>query len=280
VPLILRFLLALGLSSTTSCAAPETSPGPLPEPGEGTWGLVFHDEFEGAADTPPDATVWAYDVSGSGFGNQQLEYDTDRIENVSLDGGGHLRIVAREEPFLGKSYTSGRIQTRDSFTQAYGRFEVRARLPSGQGLWPAFWLLGADYGVTNDWPDCGELDVLEYRGQEPLLAHGSAHGPGYSGGSPITSTFELPGPGGFDDDFHVFAIEWDEARIAWLVDGEVYQVMTPSTLPEGKAWVFDHPFFLILNLAVGGLFVGPPDASTEFPQTFLVDYVRVYERIL
>jgi beta-glucanase (GH16 family) len=279
VPLIHRCLLLFALLALTSCEDPETSPGPLPEPGEGTWGLVFHDEFEGEADNLPNASVWAFDVSGAGFGNQQLEYDTDRPENVSLDGLGHLRIVARAEKYLSNQYTSGRIQTRDTFTHAYGRFEARMKMPVGRGLWPAFWLLGADEGATTTWPESGELDVVEYLGQEPLVVHGSAHGPGYSGANPITATYELPGPDGFDDAFHVFAIEWDEARIAWLVDGQVYQVMTPDDLPAGTEWVFDHPFFLILNLAVGGNFPGPPDASTVFPQTLLVDYVRVYERI-
>jgi beta-glucanase (GH16 family) len=278
VSLIRRSPLFFALVALASCADSSTSPGPLPEPGEGTWGLVFHDEFDGEADALPDASVWTFDVSGGGFGNNQLEYDTDRPENVSLDGLGNLRIVARAERFLSNDYTSGRIHTRGSFTQTYGRFEARMRMPEGRGLWPAFWLLGAN-SDTILWPDCGELDVVEYLGQEPNVVHGSAHGPGYSGGNPITSTFTLPGPGGFDDDFHVFAIEWDEARIAWLVDGEVYQVMTPDSLPAGTEWVFDHPFFIILNLAVGGNFPGPPDETTQFPQTLLVDYVRVYQRV-
>jgi beta-glucanase (GH16 family) len=234
--------------------------------------LVWEDEFEGPAGELPDPTKWRFDV-GTDWGNNQLEYDTDRAENVSLDGNGNLAITAREEVFLQRSYTSGRINTSGLFEQARGRFEARIKLPIGQGIWPAFWLLGADF-ETVGWPECGEIDIMEYRGQEPRIVHGTIHGPGYSGGNGVTGRFDLQRP--FPDDFHVFAVEWDDDRIVWEIDDFRYQAITRNDIPAGARWVFDHPFFVILNVAVGGNFVGPPDASTAFPQVMLVDYVRVY----
>ena len=235
--------------------------------------LLWSDEFEGPAGQLPDPAKWAFDI-GTDWGNAQLECTTDRPENVALDGEGHLAIVAREEQHEGCAYTAGRIKTQGRFARAYGRFEARIKLPVGRGLWPAFWLLGADF-ETVGWPACGEIDIMEYRGQEPNIVHGSLHGPGYSGGSAITGRFTLPGAG-FDEGFHVFAVEWDANTIAWFVNGQVYQRRGRNDLPSGARWVFDHPFFIILNVAVGGNFVGSPDQSTQFPQTMLVDWVRVY----
>jgi beta-glucanase (GH16 family) len=238
------------------------------------WQLVWQDDFEGPAGQQPDTSRWRFDI-GTDWGNSQLEYDTDRPENVALDGGGHLAIIAREESYSGRDYTSGRINTRGLFEHTHGRFEARIRLPIGQGIWPAFWLLGADFEEVG-WPACGEIDIMEYRGQEPRILHGSLHGPGYSGGQAITTRFELPGETGFNADFHVFAVEWEGGRITWLVDDVRYFTVTPRDLPAGGRWAFEHPFFIILNVAVGGHFVGAPDSTTTFPQTMLVDWVRVY----
>jgi beta-glucanase (GH16 family) len=235
--------------------------------------VVWQDEFEGPAGQSPDPSKWRFDI-GTDWGNAQLEYDTDRPENVSLDGEGHLAITARKEQYLGSEYTSGRINTYTLFAQERGRFEARIKLPIGQGIWPAFWLLGADF-ETVGWPACGEIDIMEYRGQEPSIVHGSLHGPGYSGGSAITGHYELDGEG-LDEDFHIFALEWDADSITWLIDGTAYQTFTPDDLPSGANWAFEGPFFVILNVAVGGHFVGSPDESTSFPQTMLVDWVRVY----
>jgi len=235
---------------------------------EDTWA----DEFDGPAGQLPDATKWAFDI-GTDWGNAQLEYDTSLPENVSLDGNGYLAITAREEDYRGRSYTSGRIKTQGLFDQTRGRFEARIKLPVGQGIWPAFWLLGADF-ETVGWPGCGEIDIMEYRGQEPGIVHGTIHGPGYSGGSGIGSSYTLS-EGGFDEDFHVFAIDWDEDGITWYVDDQPYQTIQPEDL-GGRSWVFDHPFFIILNVAVGGHYVGSPNESTVFPQTMLIDWVRVY----
>lgn len=236
--------------------------------------LLWQDEFDGASGTLPDSTHWRFDV-GEDWGNAQLEYDTRRPENVSLDGRGHLVIMARQEDYQGRHYTSGRINSFKRFDQAYGRFEARIRLPVGSGVWPAFWLLGADFEDVG-WPACGEIDILEYRGQEPHTVHASVHGPGYSGGSAVTGRYEVDGPG-LHEDFHVYGLEWRPERLVWTLDGEHYRQVTPADLPTGSAWVFDHPFFIILNVAIGGNFVGPPDESTRFPQTMLVDWVRVYE---
>ncbi len=236
--------------------------------------LVFQDEFDGPAGQLPDAAKWSFDVGGSGWGNQQLEYDSDRAENASLDGAGHLAITAIAESYQGHSYTSARIKTLGLFAHEHGRFEARIKMPTGQGLWPAFWMLGSDFGQVG-WPACGEIDVMEYKGQEPSIIHGSLHGPGYSGGAAKTQSYALAGGARFDEDWHVFSIEWSSGRIAFLVDGATYQTVTSDQVPSGE-WVFEQPFFIILDLAVGGDYVGSPNSSTRFPQTLLVDYVHVW----
>jgi beta-glucanase (GH16 family) len=196
---------------------------------------------------------------------------------VSLDGAGHLAIVARKELFQGREYTGARIKTKDLFEQRYGRIEARIKLPIGRGIWPAFWMLGNDID-DNEWPGCGEIDIMEYRGQEPRIVHGTIHGPGYSAGEAITSSYRLPDDETFADDFHVFAVDWDPSRFTFWVDDQVYHVINADEVTARGPWVFEHPHFLLLNVAVGGGFVGAPDASTEFPQTMLVDWVRVYSR--
>ncbi len=238
---------------------------------EPSWRLAWSDEFDGPAGQLPDPANWVFDI-GTDWGNNQLEYDTDRPENVSLDGNGNLAITAREESYMGSAYTSGRIKTQGLFEQAYGRFEARIRLPSGQGIWPAFWLLGNDIDSVG-WPECGEIDIMEYRGQEPGIVLGTIHGPGYSASAGVSGRYALQGSR-FDAGFHTFAIEWREDGIDWFVDDSLYHSVDHAD-PEGR-WVFDHPFFILLNVAVGGGFVGPPDASTTFPQSMLVDWVRVY----
>lgn len=254
----------LALAAVTGCGDEE-------EPVR--YGLVWQDEFDGPAGQLPDPGKWAFDT-GTDWGNAQLEWDTDSPRNVSLDGQGHLAITARREAYQGRDYTSGRIKTQDLFARAYGRFEARIKLPVGQGLWPAFWLLGADIDQVG-WPACGEIDVMEYRGQEPRVVHGSLHGPGHYGGGAVTKRHVIA-QGGFHLGFHDFAVEWDRGSIAWFVDGYEFQRVTPADLPAGSSWVYDHPFFILLNVAVGGRFVGSPDSTTVFPQTMLVDHVRVY----
>ncbi len=263
-------LLAAGVSGCGSANSPTINP-PV------RWVVSIFDEFEGPVDTKPNPSIWTYDIGGDGWGNNQLEYDTDRVENVSLDGQGNLRLIALREDYMGNEYTSARIKTKGLAEQKYGRFEARIKLPGGAGIWPAFWMLGANFDEVG-WPQTGEIDIMEFRGQAPELVHGSIHGPGYSAGEAITSTFRLPDGQTFTEGFHVFAVEWDPGRMVWSVDGEVYQTISTAQVRARGDWVFDHEFFLLLNLAVGGGFVGPVGPTTEFPATMLVDYVRVFER--
>lgn len=261
-------MLAMCALCTTACE------DDVSDPGSREWSMVWEDEFEGPAGQLPDSTRWTYDI-GTDWGNAQLEYDTDRPTNVSLDGNGNLTITARKESYKGSAYTSARIVTRGLFERTYGRFEARIQLPYGPGIWPAFWLLGANID-TNPWPACGEIDIMEYRGQEVSTVHGSLHGPGYSASEAVTRRFDLDRDR-FDTGFHTFAVEWGPGYIDWFVDGTHYQRVTPGDV-NGE-WVFDHPFYIILNLAVGGGFVGPPTANTKFPQTMRIDWVRVYEEV-
>lgn len=234
--------------------------------------LVMADEFDtnGALDT----SKWNYEIGtgNNGWGNNELQYYTDRPENVTVQNG-ILIITARQEDYNGSSYTSARITTKDLFEQKYGRFEARMKLPYGQGMWPAFWLLGANCDQVV-WPQCGEIDIMEYRGQEPTKIHGTVHGPGYSASGGITKSYSLENDR-FDSGFHVFGIEWGPDYINYYVDDVLYNQITPADV-TGE-WVFDQPFYIIINLAVGGTFVGSPNSETTFPQNLLVDYVRVYK---
>jgi beta-glucanase (GH16 family) len=234
--------------------------------------LTMQDEFD--TDGAPDPAIWGFDIGtgNSGWGNNELQYYTDRPDNVVVEDG-MLKITAHEESFEGSAYTSARVLTKGKFDQTYGRFEARIQLPWGQGMWPAFWLLGADID-TNQWPNCGEIDVMEYRGQNPTIMSGAVHGPGYSGGNSIIKEYDLVNDR-FDTGFHIFGIEWGVNYINFYVDDVLYNQITPEDV-TGE-WVFDDEFFIIMNLAVGGDFVGSPNADTVFPQTMLVDYVRVYQ---
>nr|MEE4269129.1 glycoside hydrolase family 16 protein [Candidatus Krumholzibacteria bacterium] len=237
------------------------------------YGLTWADEFEGPAGQLPDPAKWVFDI-GTDWGNLQLEYDTNRPENVSLDGQGNLAITAREESFQGQDYTGGRIKTKGLFEQATGRFEARIKLPEGQGIWPAFWMLGHNIDQVG-WPACGEIDIMEFLGHDPRTIYGTIHGPGHSGNGAIGNSHSI-GQGGFNLGFHVYAIEWETDRITWYVDGFKYHEVKKGEFPAGATWVYDHPFFMLLNVAVGGRWPGSPDETTQFPQTMLVDYVRVY----
>lgn len=260
------------LAATTAVALLLAGCGDSPTDGS-PWTLVWSDEFEGAAGERPSAANWRYEV-GTDWGNAQLEYDTDRTSNASLDGAGNLVITARQEAFGGQAYTSARLSTAGLQTFQYGRIEARMKLPRGQGMWPAFWLLGADF-PTVGWPQSGEIDVMEFRGQEPGTVLGSLHGPGYSGGAARSQRY-TPSATRFDNSFHVFRIEWTAERIDWFVDGTRFFAVRKEDVPG--PWVFDHPFFILLNLAVGGNFVGAPNEFTPFPAELVVDWVRVYER--
>lgn len=236
--------------------------------------LVWQDEFNGAQGQRPDSTKWTYDI-GTDWGNAQLEYDTDRPENVSLDSNGNLLITAIRESYAGQPFTSARIKTQGLFEQAYGRFEARIKLPYGPGIWPAFWLLGSNIDEVG-WPQCGEIDIMESRGQVPNLIHGTVHGPGYSGGNSVSQSYGFTNDR-FDTDFHIYAVEWGVDYIRFYVDEVLYKEITPGDL-TGE-WVFNQPFFIILNVAVGGNYVGFPTSETPFPQSMVIDYVRVYKEM-
>jgi beta-glucanase (GH16 family) len=235
------------------------------------WQLVWSDDFDGTAGELPDASKWTFDIGNNGgWGNAELENYTNDPQNVSLDGNGNLVITAIK---AGNSYTSARVKTQDMFSQAYGRFEARLKTPYGPGIWPAFWMLGANVGEVG-WPQCGEIDIMELKGQQPNVIHGTVHGPGYSAGNAISSSYALQN-GRFDLDYHVYAVEWTETQIDFFCDGYLYKRISKSDVPG--QWVYDHPFFLILNVAVGGNYVGFPTEQTPFPQKMTIDYVKVYQ---
>jgi beta-glucanase (GH16 family) len=246
----------------------------------GTWDLTWNDEFDGPDGFAPDLSKWTIVTGGNGWGNKESEYYTARPANVQLQNG-NLVITAAQEDYIGagqvsRAYTSARLNTAGKFEQAYGRFEARIKIPFGQGIWPAFWLLGADNQQVH-WPNCGEIDIMENIGREPSTVHGTIHGPGYSGGKGIGAPFSIAS-GHFADDYHVYAIEWEPNEIRFYVDGNLYETRTPADLPPGTKWVYEHPFFIILNVAVGGSWPGYPDDTSSFPQQMYVDYVRVYKR--
>src|SRR5438105_3210696 len=245
------------------------------------WKLAWSDEFNGRSGSAADSTKWSFAVGGGGWGNNELETYTSRTANAHLEGGS-LVIKAIKETVTGpdnitRNYTSARLLTKNKFSQAYGRFEARIKIPFGQGIWPAFWLLGENIDTAH-WPNCGEIDIMENIGKEPSIVHGTFHGPGYSGGKGISAAYALANSQKFSDSFHEFAVEWEPNVIRFYVDGSLYRTRTPADLPAGAQWVFDHPFFIILNVAVGGGWPGNPDTTTVFPQQMQVDYVRVYKR--
>jgi beta-glucanase (GH16 family) len=292
---------ATAASVPAGSPAVTASPAPTPTPTEvptvlptappsidpAAWELAWSDEFDGPAGTPPDPATWGYDLGdGSavglqGWGNQERQRYTDSPENVATDGKGNLLISVRKDDgsqacWYGPcEHTSARITTRDRFEVEYGRLEARIKVPGDFGLWPAFWLLGTNIATT-PWPACGEIDVMEFVGRRPNEFTGTIHGPGYSGSSNFGASVDLGKPVG--DDFHVFAIDWRPGQIAWYVDGAKYHEATPADVAPND-WVFDHPFFMTLNVAVGGNLGGPVPPSTVFPNPMAVDYVRLYRAV-
>jgi beta-glucanase (GH16 family) len=243
-------------------------------PDVGIAATTFADEFNGPAGSGVDTSKWSFDT-GDNINNHERQYYTNSTSNAAMDGQGNLVITARRENpanyncWYGRcEYTSARLNTWGKFTQQYGRFETRLKMSHGQGMWPAFWMLGTEGG---GWPNNGEIDIMENVGFEPNTVHGTLHGPGYSGSGGIGAAYSGPR---FADGFHTFTIDWSPNLIIWYVDGNEYQRRTPADL-GGRTWVFNRPFFMILNLAVGGYWPGDPNGSTPFPNTLVVDYVRV-----
>ncbi|MBL8152592.1 MAG: glycoside hydrolase family 16 protein [Anaerolineae bacterium] len=274
---LLIALVLIGMSLTgrviaqeqpTAEATPEAEATPIVVP-EG-WELVWHDEFDGDA---IDETNWTYDLGAGGWGNGEAQHYTNRSENARLEDG-MLVIEARQEKYMGSYYTSARLTSQGLQEFQYGRIEARLKVPAGKGLWPAFWMLGSNFAEVG-WPDCGEIDIMEYVGREPDLIFGTMHGPGYSGALGLShwnrQDYDIA------DEFHTYAIEWDEDGITWFYDGEEYGSYTPSDVGE-REWPFDQPFFIILNLAIGGTLPGPIGLDTVFPAQYLVDYVRVFQQ--
>ena len=278
---LLFFAMAF-LAFTTGCAETKFKPLPVTESTNG-WKLVWHDEFDGPAGAGIDTNKWTAET-GAGRANQEWEFYTNDRNNVILDGHGHLDIIALKSPtntfktrFGTGAYSSARFNTMNKFSVKYGRIEARIKVPAGQGMWPAFWMMGEDI-ATAHWPACGEVDIMENLGREPDTVHGTIHGPGYSGNQGLSGLFRLKNQERFADNFHVFSVEWETNEIRWYVDGQFYERRTPADLPAGKQWVYNKPFFLLLNLAVGGRWPGNPDETTKFPAVMAVDYVRVYQR--
>lgn len=242
--------------------------------------LVFADEFNTI-----NTANWTFETGGGGWGNNERQYYTGG-QNASIQfdaqaGSNVLVLEARRENpanyncWYGRcEYTSTRMISRDKKTFRYGRIEARLKLPQTQGIWPAFWMLGNNLGSVG-WPQSGEIDIMEHVGYEPTTTHGALHGPGYSGNTPFMGTHNL---GEYVDvNYHVHAVEWDANGIRWFRDNIQFYSVTRAQVQNYGAWVFDNPFFLLLNVAVGGNWPGSPDASSVFPQRMYVDYVRVYQ---
>ena len=272
-----------GCKGSSASPRPDTTSTP---PGE--LKLVWADDFDGAAGARIDSTKWRYDLGDGcqdgncGWGNNEKEYYTSSSDNISLNGAGQLQIVARKAPagltcYYGACrYTSAKVTTRGNVLASPGRVEARIKLAAGQGLWPAFWMLGSSFPTT-PWPRCGELDIMENHGSDVTSISSAMHGPGYSGNTPFVHSYRLATTS-FADDFHTFAVEWGGLRAQFFVDGKLHYEITPDQVLRYGNWVFDQQFFMILNLAVGGNFDGDPKSDAILPATMLVDYVRVYRR--
>lgn len=242
--------------------------------------LVWSDEFNRI-----DSDNWSFETGGEGWGNKELQYYTaGHNAHIEFDphANSHVLVIeARQENpahyrcWYGPcSYTSTRLITRNKQSFQYGRIEARMKLPQTQGIWPAFWALGNNF-EADGWPLGGEIDIMEHVGSEPSLSHGALHGPGYSGKTPIFGTHDVGEP--VDANYHTYAVEWDRQSIRWLVDDQVFYQVTRAQVEVYGQWVYDQPFWLLLNVAVGGEWPGSPDASSSFPQRLYVDYVRVYQ---
>jgi beta-glucanase (GH16 family) len=217
-----------------SCAA-SIAFDPSDPPGARPWTLVWSDEFTGPNGSAPDPAKWNLEVGGNGWGNHELEYYTNRAQNAHVEDGS-LVIKALKETYTGadgvtREYTSARLSTARRFAQRYGRFEARIKIPYGQGLWTAFWMMGENVDAVG-WPGCGEIDIFENVGSEPSTVHGSLHGPGYSGTSALTASYSLPGGQKFADGFHVFAVEWEPNTVRFYVDNNLYKAFTSGDIPS------------------------------------------------
>ena len=254
-----------------------------------TWTLQWSDEFNAAAGTYPSSANWTYDLGSSGFGNPEIEDYcapgsntapcVSSKPNAYQDGNGNLVITAIRDS--SGQWTSARLKSQGLKQFQYGRIEARMKLPVGDGFWPAFWMLGADIN-SDPWPGCGEQDIMEWvQSYTPTTTSSTTHGPGYSGANGIGGKFTFPNGGRVDDgNYHVYGVIWGPNSLQYYRDSpsNIFETLTSATIPSGSQWVFNNPFFLLLNLAIGnGGFPGPTDSSTPATATMLVDYVRVYQ---
>jgi beta-glucanase (GH16 family) len=287
-------LFLAGILFLTACASAKPQPTPMPSetPTYGWdsqgWKMIWSDDFNGSTIDPKN---WKFDTGGGGWGNAELEYYTDRPENARIEKGV-LVIEARQEQYQGSNFTSARLNSQGLQEFQYGRIEARIKLPTGKGLSSAFWMLGSEFGKTIGWPLCGEIDIMEYgpgrlpgnkmeatdfaSGKLQYDVFHTIHGGGYSGSKGIGTLYTMT-PDSIKNDFHVYAIEWNVNSIRWFVDDKEVFVMTPDKIPAGAEWAFNHSFFLMLNLAVGGSF-GFPTSDTVFPEQLLVDYIQVFQK--
>ncbi|GGK80164.1 galactose-binding domain-containing protein [Mangrovihabitans endophyticus] len=254
---------------------PQAPPAQPADPTFPATRLVFSDEFNGAAGSKPDAAKWTIDP-GTGQNGEQQYYTNNN--NAAMDGSGHLVMTARKESAGGRDYTSHRMNTSNKFHVQYGRIEARIKVPKGQGFWPAFWMMGADFLQGRPWPYNGEIDIMEVLGKDTFTSYSTLHAPMYNGGGGYGQSYKLPNGADLSNDFHTWAVEWDSKGMKFFLDNQQVFAASKDTVENTRgAWIYDHPFYLILNLAVGGDWPGPVDASTPFPSQMLVDYVRVYQ---
>lgn len=238
------------------------------------WKLIWCDEFNGKNGESVDPEKWVIEIgNNNGWGNKELQYYTGNTDNLSIQDGS-LVIKALQQEMEGFGYTSARIKTKEKFAFKYGKIEMSAKLPYGQGIWPAFWMLGFDID-TVPWPDCGEIDIMEFIGRSPDTIYGTLHGPEYHGAIGIQG-FVCHGVD-IHNDFHTYGVEWDSESIRWFFDGKLYHTVLKEKMPATYTWVYDREFFILLNLAVGGEWPLYPDDTTQFPQSYIIDYVRVYQ---
>lgn len=265
----LSLILTLGLFTLSSCENDVMQTVTTKDK------LVFEDNFN--VDGSIDSKSWNMEIgkgpNNDGWGNNELQYYTGRPENIKVEGG-MLKISALKENYMGSAYTSARITTKGKVDKQFGRIEARMKLPSGKGYWPAFWMMGSNID-TQSWPLCGEIDIMENRGSQPTTISGALHGPGYSGGTAVLKSYNFANSR-VDTDFHTYGVEWDQNYINFYVDNVLYNQFKPESVSGD--WVFNNgPFFMLINLAVGGNFDGAPLPTTVFPQTMLIDYVRIYQ---
>ncbi|MBK0383816.1 glycoside hydrolase family 16 protein [Pedobacter sp. SD-b] len=259
------FIIMLGLVSV-SCTQKKSIPAPIkPAPVDNDFNtLVWSDEFN--INGMPDPLKWGYDLGAGGWGNAELEYYTNRVDNAVVKDGV-LKINAIRENYNGSAFTSARLISKDKFAFTYGRVEVKAKLPAGVGTWPAIWMLGSNVNTT-PWPGCGEIDIMEHLGRDLDNIYGTLHYPGHSGENADGGTKKISNA---TSEFHIYSLEWTSSSVRILVDGQlVHSVANSAAVP------FNHDFFFIMNLAMGGNFGGPVDASVN-NATMEVDYIRVYK---